>query len=322
VRLTNDMNTMYFGDIEVGTPGQTLTVVFDTGSSDFWVPVGSNSSEQRRFFMENASHTFEALNHTFAIEYGSGAVRGTYCRDRVDIGGLSLPNFTFAVANDTSGLRGFEQWGFDGVLGLGFRSITVSDTPTVLESLFALNQLDDPVFGFYLGDQTDGQLVLGGVDPEHVAGNFTFVNVTDTGFWSVHLEAVRLRRPDSMKLTASRHAIIDSGTSLVVGPTREVKAIAAMLGLTEDSGVYYVSCYEVVEMPSITFTFGGKEFELSARDLVLFENDGLCVLGIQASQMPLWILGDVFMRKYYVQFDFGMRRMGIARAAVQLPNLV
>merc|ERR1712039_913814 len=118
----------------------------------------------------------------FKIQYGSGPVSGVYSADDVAIGSLKLQDFTFAEVDDTSGLR-FGK--FDGILGLGWDSISVGGVPTVMTALVGSKQLAQPVFAFYLGNNQPGELVFGGVNEKHYTGDFDFVPLSSETYWQV-----------------------------------------------------------------------------------------------------------------------------------------
>lgn len=51
--------------------------------------------------------------------------------------------------------------------------------------------VNEPVFSFWLNrnveDEEGGELVFGGVDPNHYRGKHTYVPVTEKGYWQVGL---------------------------------------------------------------------------------------------------------------------------------------
>merc|ERR1712187_512928 len=106
-----------------------------------------------------------------------------------------------------------------------------------------------------------------------------------------------------MSLFRTNSAIIDSGTSMLVGPKNEVEAIASMFGATRMNNLWVIDCWA---SPSLAFRLGGQDFVIQGEELIIQQEGQWCVLGLQEgrAQGP-WILGDVFMRKFYVQFDWG-----------------
>eukprot|EP00435_Cladocopium_sp_Y103_P039713 s1203_g10.t1 len=351
-------------EIEVGTPGQKIKVLFDTGSSNLWVPTRAGLKDLKldsfhAGFDAKESSTFQEGSRSFFFQYGGGAVTGKYCSDDVSIGALKIHNFSFAQVEDVRGLGSMytsRMSVFDGILGLGFDNMAFGGVPA-MQALMTSRKLKKPVFGFYLGDNEDGQLVVGGVDDRHYEGQFHFMPVVSTAYWQVmldnikvgdaalkpaHLRGTSAQSPYLMKLANSKHAIIDSGSSMLVGPKAEVQAIASMLGASLMGQLWVIDCSSKMQ---VTFTLGGQEFELQGDDLVLERQGNLCLLGLQSSDglgtekdngpgksavvyserikvapkmkdgfTPHWVLGNVFMRKFYVQFDWQERRIGLATA--------
>lgn len=331
INLHNVDNIQYSGEIEVGIPGQKLRVIFDTGSSSLWVPSATMLQQEGLDVMHEGfkgynSSTFKIDGADFSIVYGSGPVSGILVSDVVSIGKLVLHNYTFAEVSQTQGLGALYSSSsshFDGILGLGFQALAVDGLPTVMNALNASGQLEEPVFGFFHGTGEDGQLVIGGVDPQHYVGNFSFVPVTSADHWRVALGSIKLRKDATQPWTAmssiTTSAIVDSGTSLLVGPEAEVESLAMLLGATrvQHFGVrryWVINCS--ADAPGIAFTLGDHEYAIQGQDLIIQRSGDFCVLGIQDSRVSeYWILGNVFMRKYYVQFDWGNQRVGLAKSA-------
>merc|ERR1711907_210382 len=125
--------------------------------------------------------------------------------------------------------------------------------------------------------------------------------------------------------TGSKKAIIDSGTSLLAGPKDAVSKIATAAGATSLAGKEYViDCSKLSSLPDLSITLGGKPFTLTAKDYII-QMQGQCLfaftgLDIPAPAGPLWIMGDVFMRKYYSVFDYGNKQMKFAPVAKAASN--
>merc|ERR1711865_666868 len=117
----------------------------------------------------------------------------------------------------------------------------------------------------------------------------------------------------------------DTGTSVLAGPTAEVHKIAKAVGahpvlpFPPYNKEYIVNCKKLPDMPTLTVKLGGKAFTLAPKDYVIDVAGTECLFGFTGIDMPasigpLWILGDVFLRKYYTVFDVGQKRVGLAPA--------
>merc|ERR1712118_420168 len=119
-------------------------------------------------------------------------------------------------------------------------------------------------------------------------------------------------------ITSSVSAIVDSGTSLLAGPKDNVSKIAEAAGATLVAGKEYtIDCSKIDSLPAVEFTLGGgKKFTLEGKDYVL-QVSGQCLFAFMPIELPpklgeMWILVDVFMRKYYTVFDYGNKQVGMA----------
>ncbi|KAK8738054.1 hypothetical protein OTU49_004380 [Cherax quadricarinatus] len=330
VILEDYQDAQYYGPIDIGTPGQTFEVIFDTGSSNLWVP-----SEQCRIinlacqlhnrYDSTLSSTYKPNGTDFAIEYGSGALRGFLSSDTVDVGGVTVTDQTFAEATEEPGVS-FLAGRFDGILGMAFTEISVMGIPTVFDTMLVQGAVTQPIFSFYLNHDMSstlgGELVLGGSDPNHYEGEFQYVPVSRVGYWQITIDEIKLGG-EAKSFCNPCEGIVDTGTSLIVGPSDQVHEIVTELGgYAFLAGEYLINCNKVDEMPVFTFTLNGIDFELTGSELVIESVDEAtgvktCIVGIMGvdlGSIEAWILGDTFISRYYTEFNVEEKRIGFAKS--------
>jgi len=321
VVIEDYQNSQYYGQITLGTPGQKFNVIFDTGSSDLWVAGSTCGSSCGKHATYNSakSSTYQANGTAFNIMYGSGPVSGYESVDVLSSGGLNVKNQEFAEVTDATGLgMAYKIGKFDGILGLAFPILSVNKVPTVFENMFNQGVIPANEFSFYLGTASGmkGELLLGGTDPKYYTGEITYTPLKAATYWEVTLDKLTI---GGVEYGVGDNAIVDSGTSILTGPTSVVSAFAASIGAKAiNSAEYMVDC-NAPNLPNFVYTLNGVDYTLEPSDY-LIPDGTLCLLGMMGMDIPrptgpLWIMGDVFMRKYYTVFDVANKRVGMALAA-------
>ncbi|XP_041819471.1 nothepsin [Chelmon rostratus] len=318
-KLYNFMDAQYYGEITLGTPEQNFSVVFDTGSADLWVPSSycvSQACALHRRFRAFESTSFHQDGRMFGIHYGSGHLLGVMARDTLKVGGLTVLNQEFGESVYEPGAT-FAMARFDGVLGMGYPSLAEILGNPVFDNMLAQKTVDEPVFSFYISrtssSNPEGELLLGGTDQALYTGPINWLPVTAKGYWQIKMDSVAVQGVSSF-CPRGCQAIVDTGTSLIAGPTNDILSLQQLIGATPTNiGEFLIDCVRLSSLPHVTFVLGGTEYTLTAEHYIRREMLGdkeLCFSGFQAVDIvspegPLWILGDVFLTEFYSIFDRG-----------------
>jgi len=364
----------YWGTLFVGSPPVPFTVVFDTGSGHVILPSTYCHSEvcrARKRYRAKSSSTHKSINHDgsevhpyemrdqITVSFGTGEVSGVFMEDRLCVtrpdwedekqgpsavqqgDGTSLPPGCMSmrmIAATAMSEDPFEEFSFDGVLGLGLPGL--SEGPAFNFLSVAADAMGDQAkrfahtFALFLSngnnEDDESEITLGGYNDERLDGDLAWNRVVEPqlGQWMVEVKSLRVGDERISFCKQGCRAIMDTGTSMLAAPSG---VIAELLELLEHPSSSGVDCRGPgpqlhFDMDGITVTLGPEDYshldeaEEQYEPLEYAMANGtssgprsaaqpMCKAMVMAMDLPepvgpkLFILGEPVLRKYYTVYD-------------------
>ncbi|KAI9203739.1 aspartic peptidase domain-containing protein [Polychytrium aggregatum] len=348
--LTSASSSAYMTTIMIGTLQTPFVVQIDTGSSDLWVegtectachgPHHYNVSQSRSAYLDGTPNL---------LTYGDGSFVGYLVKDNVSFGGLSIKQqyFTNVVDADNSEAATFSILKYDGLMGLALNNLTqstavvdpggVSTKNTVIQSLVKQGSLSSPVFTVFLNPQGStfspshqGELTIGITDASKYRGSLSWLDVDVIPYispekfhWALSVTSLQAGGTILDLSVTPTYAIVDCGTTLIhVDSNTLNNTIIPSLGVNSTFrsswNLWMVDCVAAWRSaPPLIFYLKGLPFPLAPSDYILpaSADNRTCYVGITSSDtVPTWLLGDVFLYRWYSAFDVQLGRVGLAQS--------
>jgi len=331
ILLHNHQNTQYVGAVKVGTPGQALMSIFDTGSGTFWVPskdCKAAGCNERPPFDNRASSTFaeDPDGDEFSIKYGSGSVDGKVVIDDMLIGGIKLPEARIGVVTTEVG-SAFENAAFSGLVGMAYPTLARAGMHPVFDQMIDKKLMKNNRFTFFMSNDADkgkSGIWFDDVPQSLYQGKLKKHPVISKNYWSVKLLDIKVDGKSTGVCPNGCKAAIDSGTSLLTAPTTMARTVLNAVSKGKQTSATQLldvgvraGCQPIKEAPTLTYVLesedanGNKtpvDYDLAPEDYMLEEGVGcgraaVSSLDVPQPNGPVVILGDIFMSKYLSVFD-------------------
>ena len=310
--------TAYWGSIQVGTPAQEFKVIFDTGSGNLILPSDkcdmAGCNPHKKYAPSSSSSSLAVLNErgegSTEISFGTGDITGDYYEDQLCIGDSLCSKIRF-VGSTRQSASPFSDTPFDGILGLGFRDLSMGDGFNIVDDMNGNGQMPDSTFAVYLTDGGDSEITFGGYRPEMLASDIVWADVTYQSYWQVGVDDITF---DNSNTGLCGHkgcqVAVDTGTSMLAGPSHLVNKLSRKLDANDD-------CSNFDDLPKLGFKIGSKVLNLAPEDYM--DKGAQCSFSIMALDVPppkgpLFIFGDPFLRRFVTIYDRSGPKVGFAVA--------
>lgn len=324
ISLRNYKNTQYVGVISIGQPPQSIPVIFDTGSGNLWVTSAlckAKTCANHILYDRKKSTNFEKIGLEVEVTFGTGQVSGEINQDSLTLGDIVVSKQKFGeILNETGDV--FELNKFSGIMGLGYPAMAAYNIIPVFDSVIKNNELTKNIMAFYysVNEDSQGEISFGVVNKDRYVGDLKYYPVIEKYYWTIQLDDIRYAGK-SLGLCDPKlkcKAILDSGTTLLTGPAKDLQKLLKVIPIENN-------CDKFDLAKNIDLVFNGDIYTLTPEEYINKipnkkpSREYTCSpmampMDVPDPHGPAWILGDVFMQKFYTVFDRDSDTIGFALA--------
>ncbi|CAG9473636.1 aspartyl proteinase, putative [Plasmodium vivax] len=327
------INRQFIGEIRIGSPPQAFKVLFDTGSTNLWIPsknCHTKACQSKRKYDHRVSKNYKSVLKKNPVEvfFGTGKIQIAYVSDDVHLGDIKVKNQEFGVASYISD-DPFSDMQFDGLFGLG-----ISDDKrrkTLIYDNIPRGRSKKNVFSIYYPKNVDddGAITFGGYDKKFIQPNekIDWFDVSSRKYWAVKMIGLKINGVFldvcSKNIGGYCEAVIDTGTSSIAGPKDDLILLTRLLNPRR-------SCHNRALLKRFSFLLSDengeqKEYELTPADYIVNSfkvdpvlkspcNFAFMPINISSANRYLYILGQIFLQKYYAIFEKDKMKIGLAKS--------
>jgi len=326
--LNNYRNVQYYGNVHVGTPPQTFSVIFDTGSNLMWLPAENCDCRTTcKKYLFSKSTTFVNLNKTKNLRYSIGGVNGSVVSDTVAIApSLTLNDFNFMMVNKEMNLEVMQA---DGVMGLGIDN-EGNPKNSLIQQLYSQNHISAAKFTIYLSTEANGsRLILG--DPADspqlrtsVASMGSCPVASGDNYWACSMNSVTI---SNKGINLNAKVAFDSGSSFLIIPIADFKLLKPHLldaskstcGLTNLNQLV-CKCTSPSVFPELNLVINGHSLNVPNSQMITYDRSAeygcRFNLLVNLNQNEPWVLGDSVLRGVLVTYDVNGRTISYLKTSI------
>jgi len=332
-----------FGQIRVGTPPQLFEVAIDTGSSNLLL-----TSDECRSLGCLSHKTYDAhssstaifipignpdagqqgkASETVLLDISTGQAEGDLVMDEVCLGEQGdVCAKTGFVKMTRMTEAPFSTFPYDGILGVGMPKGSLAKQFNFIGNLADAGALKRNRFSVWMSNENDtesSEIIFGEVAEDRLDSELLWMPVSsyDTGMWQATLDDFAV---DGTHIglcgTIGCQAAFDTGTNAIGAPEHIAETLVNLLDIKQD-------CSNFDTLPQLGFSFQGSILNLDKGDYVkrVATKNGLeCFhqflsLDLKGPKQDLILLGDPFLKKYYIVFDRESLNIGVALSKHKQP---